>query len=78
MLLLSCVRCDAAGCVVINISSFEAEIDADADIFIGPQHRCSSLPALFVVLPSFSFKVHLTEGHLESLRRGIADFGKIE
>ena len=61
---------------MIDISSFEAEIDEDADVFIGPQHRCSSLPALYVVLPSFSFKVHLTEGHLESLKRGLADFGK--
>lgn len=63
---------------MINISSFEAEIDECADVFIGPQHRCSSLPALFVVLPSFSFKVHLTQGHLESLKRGIADFQIIE
>ena len=61
---------------LIDISSFEAEIDEYAYVFIGPQHRCSSLPALYVVLPSFSFKVHLTEGHLESLKRGLADFGK--
>ena len=63
---------------MIDISSFEAEIDADADVFIGPQNRCSSLPALYVVLPSFSFKVHLTEGHLDSLERGIAEFRKIK
>jgi len=63
---------------VIRISSFEAEIDDVADVFIGPQHRCSELPALFVVLPSFSFKVHLNAGHLESLRRGLEDFETIE
>jgi hypothetical protein len=63
---------------VIRISTFEAEIDEDADIFIGPSHRSSSLPALYVILPSFSFKVHLNDGHLESLRRGLEDFGTIE
>ena len=59
---------------MIKISSFEAEIDDDVDIFIGPQHVCSSLPALFVVLPSFSFKVHLRQSHLDALRRGMSDF----
>jgi hypothetical protein len=59
---------------VIRVSSFEAEIDDVADVFIGPQHRCSALPALFVVLPSFSFKVHLTQAHLEALQRGVEDF----
>jgi hypothetical protein len=63
---------------LIDISSFEAEIDECADVFIGPQHRCSSLPALYVVLPSFSFKVHLTQGHLDSLKRGIAEFRQIK
>lgn len=65
--------------MVFNISALEAEVDdSAADVFIGPQHRCSSLPALFVVLPSISFKFHLTDNHLESLRRGIADFSKTE
>lgn len=63
---------------MIKISTFEAEIDEDADIFIGPSHRASSLPALYVVLPSFSFKVHLNAGHLESLQRGVDDFETIK
>ena len=63
---------------MIDISSFEAEIGEDADVFIGPQYRCSSLPALFVVLPSFSFKVHLTDAHLDALERGIAEFRQIK
>lgn len=63
---------------MIKISTFEAEIDEDADIFIGPSHRTSSLPALYVILPSFSFKVHLTDGHLQSLLRGVEDFGTSE
>jgi hypothetical protein len=63
---------------MIRVSAFEAEIDEAADIFIGPSHRTSSLPALYVILPSFSFKVHLNDGHLESLRRGLEDFGTIE
>lgn len=63
---------------MIKISAFEAEISEDADVFIGPGHRTSSLPALYVVLPSFSFKVHLNAGHLESLQRGVDDFGKIK
>jgi len=63
---------------MIKISTFEAEIDEDADIFIGPSHRTSSLPALYVFLPSFSFKVHLNDGHLKALQRGLEDFGTIE
>lgn len=60
---------------MINISAFECEVnDSAVDVFLGPQYPCSSLPALFVVLPSFSFKVHLQPAHLESLRRGLDEF----
>lgn len=58
---------------MIDVTAFEAEINDDADIFIGPHRGGSGLPTvdtpyLFVVLPSFSFKVRLNKGNLSVLR----------
>lgn len=64
---------------MIEISSFEAEITDFADVFIGPERKLAGRdtdpskdePFLFVVLPSFAFKVRLTPGNLALLRLGV-------
>lgn len=63
---------------MIDVTAFECEITDNADVFIGPSRGCGRMaeplsdePYLYVVLPSFSFKVRLTEGNLASLRRGL-------
>lgn len=62
---------------MINITAFECEItDPSVDVFIGPSRNDYSLregdePFLFVVLPSFSFKVRLSSGNLAVLRSGL-------
>lgn len=66
---------------MINFSSFECEIaDKAVDVFIAPSRRDYASrggddPHLFVVLPSFSFKVKLTSGNLAALRRGVQEWG---
>lgn len=63
---------------VIDITAFEAEITDFADVFIGPERRLVRSPStddvepyLFVVLPSFSFKIRLTNGNLQVLRQDL-------
>lgn len=63
---------------MIDVTAFEAEITDFADVFIGPERALGRSagavgeePYLFVVLPSFSFKVRLTDGNLQVLRQGI-------
>lgn len=57
---------------MISVKAFEAEITDLADIYIassrGGTPTASDKPFLFVVLPSFSFKVRLTKGNLRVLR----------
>lgn len=58
----------------IDVSAFECTITDEADVFIGPERpyapyrEASKHPYLFVVLPSFSFKVKLTPGNCALLR----------
>ena len=60
---------------MIDITAFEAEITDPVDVFIGASRSYSLRegddPHLYVVLPSFSFKVALTAGNLAVLRAGI-------
>lgn len=70
---------------MIDIKSFEAEITDYADVFIGPSRaagrsagRASDEPYLYVVLPSFSFKVRLTQGNLQVLRIGVDEWTEDE
>lgn len=61
---------------MIDITAFECEITDPADVFIGYCRKPLSFgesdkPYLFVVLPSFSFKVALTPGNLSVLSLGL-------
>lgn len=57
---------------MISVKAFEAEITDAADVYIassrGGAAGKSETPYLFVVLPSFSFKVRLSKGNLRVLR----------
>lgn len=55
----------------IKVSAFDCEINESADVFIG---TIGIVPYLFVVLPSSSFKVRLSQGNLRILRSGVEDF----
>lgn len=66
---------------MINVTAFEAEITDEADVFIGPERGVGRMaaavegdPYLFVVLPSFSFKVRLTPANLALLRAGVCEW----
>jgi hypothetical protein len=66
---------------LINVTAFEAEITDEADVFIGPRRGVGRMapvdgdePFLFVVLPSFSFKVRLSAANLALLRSGAAEW----
>lgn len=63
---------------MIEVKAFEAEITDFADIFINTSRGVGRLmtpvgdePFLFVVLPSFAFKVKLTQGNLRKLREDV-------
>lgn len=64
---------------MIDVTAFEAEITDPVDVFIGPSrpyngHPGDGHPYLYVVLPSFSFKVRLAEGNLDLLRLGLDEW----
>lgn len=65
---------------MIDISAFECAVTDEADVFIGPERPYSPFweggktPYLFVVLPSFSFKVKLTPGNCMLLRNGLDEW----
>lgn len=57
---------------MIDIRSFDCEITDPVDVFVGPSRgrpsRNGDDLCLFVVLPSFSFKVLLKSGNCSVLR----------
>lgn len=69
---------------MIEIKAFEATISDGADVFIGPERQFSSFwrggdtPYLFVVLPSFSFKVKLSPGNCAVLRSCLDEWSPAE
>lgn len=69
---------------MIDIRGFDAEITDPADVFIGTvrghariKGGCDDEPYLYVVLPSFAFKVRLTQGNLNVLRLGLDEWAPI-
>lgn len=58
---------------MIEVRAFDAEITDEADVYIGTSRgharfKGDNDPYLFVVLPSFAFKIRLTPGNCTVLR----------